>query len=92
MDFDYHLENVNDRLLQLHQVLEFDSECKENKKLGYLSYYQRMLICQERSAMMSFKNYLFKEIQYSGINWYRVPQELETIIIQIKNKINLKIQ
>ena len=87
-DHEYNLENVNNRLELLLDVLRFDSECKEKGKQGYLSYYQRILINRERSALMSFKNYLFREIKHSEILWYQVPNEVELLITEITNKIN----
>jgi DNA polymerase III epsilon subunit-like protein len=77
---EYHLESVNQRILDLILVQNYD----RHNGFKYLTYYDRIQICQERSAMQSFKNYLFREIKHEAVNWFRVPEELEEKIKRIQ--------
>lgn len=79
-DHDYHLEAVNQRILDLILVQNYD----RHQGYKYLTYYDRIQICKERSAMQSFKNYLFKEIKHEAVNWFQVSEELEAKIKRIQ--------
>lgn len=81
-EFDYHLHSVNDRLDDLLIVLQYDNQVKLNKDEHFTTG-ERILINYERSAMRSFRNYLFKEIEHSQINWYKVPETIENKIIKM---------
>ena len=86
--FDYHLESVNNRLEILLLVLQYDSQ--ETK---HFTVWERMQINKERSAMQSFIDYLFREIEHSEINWFKVSEPTEDKILtiyQIIKQLNWK--
>jgi len=85
MNFDYHLENVNNRIADLLTVLQYDTE-----EVQKFTISERILINQERAAMMDFKNYLFKEFDYDKVRFYRVPESIETKIQTILKTIEFK--
>ena len=80
---DYHLESVNDRMFDLLNVLRYD------RAFGFkdFDWIDRMNISRERSALQSFKNYLFREIAHEQINWYTVTKPLGAKIATILKKI-----
>ena len=82
MNFDYHLENIHNRLQLLLSVLQYDTE-----ETQHFSVWERMLINQERGAMMDFKNYLFKELEFESVRMFLVPEPLETKIQTIAKTI-----
>ena len=79
MNFDYHLENVNNRIADLLTVLQYDTE-----EVQHFTITERILINQERAAMMDFKNYLFRELDYDKVRFYRVPESIENKLKQLK--------
>lgn len=82
MSFNYHLESINERLELLLTVLQYDSE--ETK---YFSIAERILINQERAAMMDFKNYLFGNIELTEVRMYVVSETIEKKIKAISEYI-----
>ena len=84
MDFDYHLESVSNRMLQLVQVLKYNRQMDKR----HFTFYEKMQINCERSAMQSFKDYLFREIEHKDVNWFRVPESIELKIIEIQKEID----
>ena len=85
MNFDYHLENVNNRIADLLTVLQYDTE-----EVQHFTIAERILINQERAAMLDFKNYLFNELDYDKVRFYRVPERIETKIQTILKTIEFK--
>jgi hypothetical protein len=85
MTFDYHLENIHNRLQLLLSVLQYDTE-----ETQYFTVWERMLINQERAAMMDFKNYLFRELEYDKVRMFLVPDPLEEKIQSIAKTIELR--
>lgn len=85
MNFDYHLENVNNRIADLLTVLQYDTE-----EVQHFTITERILINQERAAMMDFKNYLFRELDYDKVRFYRVPESIETEIQTILKTVHFK--
>ena len=85
MNFDYHLENVNNRIADLLTVLQYDTE-----EVQHFTITERILINQERAAMMDFKNYHFRELDYDKVRFYRVPESIETKIETILKTVHFK--
>lgn len=85
MNFDYHLENVNNRIADLLTVLQYDTE-----EVQHFTIAERILINQERAAMMDFKNYLFRELDYDKVRFYRVSESIETKIQNILKTVHFK--
>ena len=85
MNFDYHLENVNNRIADLLTVLQYDTE-----EVQHFTITERILINQERAAMMDFKNYLFRELEYDKVRMFLVPDPLEEKIQSIAKTIELR--
>lgn len=85
MTFDYHLENIHNRLQLPLSVLQYDTE-----ETQHFTVWERMLINQERAAMMDFKNYLFKELEYEKVRLFLVPDPLEEKIQSIAKTIELR--
>ena len=85
MNFDYHLENVNNRIADLLTVLQYDTE-----EVQKFTISERILINQERAAMMDFKNYLFRELEYDKVRMFLVPDPLEEKIQSIAKTIELR--
>lgn len=85
MNFDYHLENVNNRIADLLTVLQYDTE-----EVQHFTITERILINQERAAMMDFKNYLFRELDYDKVRFYRVPENIEKKIQIILKTVHFK--
>ena len=85
MNFDYNLENINNRLDDLLLALHYDTE-----EVQHFTIAERILINQERAAMWDFKNYLFKELDYDKVRFYRVPESIETKIQTILKTIEFK--
>lgn len=79
--FNYHLENIHNRLEILLLVLQYDSENPQ------LSVSERIQINQERGAMFDYKNYLFREMKFEDVRMLKVSQNLENKIIKIANEI-----
>lgn len=80
---DYNLESVSNRMFDLMQVLRYDRE------FGFKNFdwIDRMNISRERSALQSFKNYLFREITHDQVNWFTVPKPLDAKIAMLIKKI-----
>lgn len=85
MTFDYHLENIHNRLQLLLSVLQYDTE-----ETQHFTVWERMLINQERAAMMDFKNYLFRELEFDKVRMFLVPDLLEEKIQSIAKTIELR--
>ena len=85
MTFDYHLENIHNRLQLLLSVLQYDTE-----ETQHFTVWERMLINQERAAMMDFKNYLFRELEFDKVRKFLVPDSLEEKIQSIAKTIELR--
>jgi DNA polymerase III epsilon subunit-like protein len=85
MRFDYHLENIHNRLQLLLMVLQYDTEVTQD-----FTVWERMLINQERAAMFDFKNYLFKELEFDKVRMFLVPDPLEEKIQSIARTIESK--
>ena len=85
MTFDYHLENIHNRLQLLLSVLQYDTE-----ETQHFTVWERMLINQERATMMDFKNYLFRELEYDKVRMFLVPDPLEEKIQSIAKTIELR--
>ena len=85
MKFNYHLENIHNRLQLLLSVLQYDTE-----EFQHFTVWERMLINQERGAMMDFKNYLFRELDFDKVRMFLVPDPLEEKIQTISKTIELK--
>lgn len=64
------------RLIDLGLVLQYDSELQEIQNKALLSFYQRLLINQERAKLLS------------GDENNNQPDDLETIIKAVLNEIN----
>ncbi len=82
---DYHLEAVNDRLLDLLSVLQYDSE--EEKRL---TVWERMYINQQRGDLFVFKRSLFGELHNNKVRFYLLPEPLETKVETIIDLIKSK--
>lgn len=82
MRFDYHLENINNRLQLLLTVLQYDT-----KETQHFTIWERMIINQERAAMMDFKNYLFRELEFDKVRMFLVPDTVEEKIQTIAKTI-----
>lgn len=84
MSFEYNLENINKRLTILLLVLQYDAQTE-----NYFTVWDRMLINQERGALMDFKNYLFSELDYKNVRMIKVPDIIEESIQEIINQIEV---
>lgn len=84
MTFDYHLENIHNRLQLLLSVLQYDTEA-----IQHFTVWERVLINQERAAMFDYKNYLFKELEFEKVRMFLVPNSLEQKIQSIAKTIEL---
>lgn len=85
MSFNYHLENIQNRLSQLLKVLQYDTEV-----FPIFTVWERMMINQERAAMMDYINYLFQELEFDKVRMFTVPGQLEEKIKYVAKNIELK--
>lgn len=85
---DMHLESVNERLDLLMAVLVFSSDCSERlTREQRLTSGERICINQERGALLGFKAYLFREMEYRDVKFYELPKTIEDKIQFINNKL-----
>jgi hypothetical protein len=85
MRFDYHLENIHNRLQLLLTVLQYDTE-----ETQHFTILERMIINQERAAMFDYKNYLFRELEFDKVRMFLVPDTVEEKIQTIAKTIEMR--